>query len=225
MSFVRSTQLDAWSWDQLRVMKVGGNLKALEYFRQHGGMKDDLKGKYTSRAAQGYRDVLAKLAAEDARLYPNMVLADQDDVAVGDVAQPPGSPTEDFFATFEKSSTASITPKTTPTIVSNVSSVKPAVKTSSAGSTLKKSSIGARKPAASANKLGAKKASATSFAVAEAHAKKQEAEDAVREQRRLDDERNAVEREREEQERREAALTKILATGGVMITDKTFITQ
>ncbi|KAG4304411.1 hypothetical protein PORY_002121 [Pneumocystis oryctolagi] len=55
ISFVRSTVLDSWTWEQLRIMKVGGNLSALEYFTKHGGSSilnsKDVKAKYTSKIA------------------------------------------------------------------------------------------------------------------------------------------------------------------------------
>ncbi|KAI9597715.1 hypothetical protein BDF19DRAFT_434217 [Syncephalis fuscata] len=71
ITFVRSTQLDSWSWDQLRVMKLGGNGRALEHFRQHNGLKDDIKQRYTGRAATTYKDKLTKLCREDEALFPD----------------------------------------------------------------------------------------------------------------------------------------------------------
>jgi hypothetical protein len=46
-------------------MKMGGNGRALEHFRQYNGLKDDSKQRYTSRAAITYKDKLAKLCKED----------------------------------------------------------------------------------------------------------------------------------------------------------------
>ena len=64
----RSTQLDSWTWEQLHVMKVGGNQRASDYFKQHGGFKDNAQQRYTSRAAITYREKLLVWAAEDAKL-------------------------------------------------------------------------------------------------------------------------------------------------------------
>lgn len=67
LSFVRSTTLDTWSEDQLRLMAVGGNLRARTFFKQHGWDEvgsDKIEAKYTSRAAQLYRKQLEKDAAK-----------------------------------------------------------------------------------------------------------------------------------------------------------------
>ncbi|KAK4364630.1 hypothetical protein RND71_015988 [Anisodus tanguticus] len=73
ISFVRSTNLDSWSPEQLKMMFFGGNNRAQVFFKQHGwndGGKTDAK--YTSRAADLYRQLLskevAKSTAEDAQL-------------------------------------------------------------------------------------------------------------------------------------------------------------
>ncbi|KAI8873334.1 Arf GTPase activating protein, partial [Ramicandelaber brevisporus] len=72
ISFVRSTTLDSWSWDQLRQFKCSGNHAAAEFFRQHSTSfqqqqyAKDARAKYTSRAAALYKDALAKLIAADA---------------------------------------------------------------------------------------------------------------------------------------------------------------
>ncbi|KAK9828959.1 hypothetical protein WJX72_003048 [[Myrmecia] bisecta] len=70
LSFVRSTTLDTWTEDQLKIMSVGGNQRARQFFKQHGLFElgsDKIEQKYTSRAAQLYRQQLekdvAKLAA------------------------------------------------------------------------------------------------------------------------------------------------------------------
>ncbi|KAJ2807881.1 ADP-ribosylation factor GTPase activating protein, ER-Golgi transport [Coemansia guatemalensis] len=72
ISFVRSTVLDSWSWDQLRTMKVGGNFNAATFWRQNGGTRalaggsaSDAKSKYTGRVAQQYKAHLLKLAQQD----------------------------------------------------------------------------------------------------------------------------------------------------------------
>ncbi|KAL4434371.1 hypothetical protein ABPG75_000812 [Micractinium tetrahymenae] len=67
LSFVRSTTLDTWSEDQLRLMAVGGNQRARTFFKQHGWDEvgsDKIEAKYTSRAAQLYRKQLEKDAAK-----------------------------------------------------------------------------------------------------------------------------------------------------------------
>eukprot|EP00878_Enallax_costatus_P024563 GHUV01026218.1.p1 GENE.GHUV01026218.1~~GHUV01026218.1.p1 ORF type:complete len:178 (+),score=56.98 GHUV01026218.1:84-617(+) len=73
VSFVRSTTLDTWTEDQLRLMSVGGNHKARQFFKQHGWDEvgsDKIEGKYTSRAAQLYRQQLEKEAAKLASPAP-----------------------------------------------------------------------------------------------------------------------------------------------------------
>ena len=71
ISFVRSTNLDLWQWEQLRTMKVGGNESATKYFQTHGGAAalatKDSKTKYTSNAAVKYKEELVRRSAADAR--------------------------------------------------------------------------------------------------------------------------------------------------------------
>jgi len=65
ISFVRSTTLDTWAEDQLRLMSIGGNGRARTFFKQHGwdgSGADKIEAKYTSRAAQMYRQTLAREA-------------------------------------------------------------------------------------------------------------------------------------------------------------------
>jgi ADP-ribosylation factor GTPase-activating protein 2/3 len=69
VSFVRSTTLDTWSEDQLRLMAVGGNHRARQFFKQHGwgddaGGSDKIEARYTSRAAQQYRAQLERDARQ-----------------------------------------------------------------------------------------------------------------------------------------------------------------
>jgi hypothetical protein len=60
-----------WQWEQLRLMKVGGNESATKYFQSHGGSaalaSKDVKVKYTSNAAVKYKDELKRRAAVDAQ--------------------------------------------------------------------------------------------------------------------------------------------------------------
>lgn len=62
-----------WQWDQLRIMKVGGNESATKFFQQNGGTaalnSKDPKTKYQSNAATKYKEELKKRAARDAQEY------------------------------------------------------------------------------------------------------------------------------------------------------------
>eukprot|EP00271_Cylindrocystis_brebissonii_P020876 TRINITY_DN7174_c0_g1_i1.p1 TRINITY_DN7174_c0_g1~~TRINITY_DN7174_c0_g1_i1.p1 ORF type:complete len:377 (-),score=79.13 TRINITY_DN7174_c0_g1_i1:1669-2799(-) len=61
VSFVRSTNLDSWTVDQLKMMSFGGNGRARVFFKQHGWTDGGkIESKYTSRAADLYRQLLAK---------------------------------------------------------------------------------------------------------------------------------------------------------------------
>ncbi|KAK9716208.1 hypothetical protein RND81_06G218500 [Saponaria officinalis] len=65
ISFVRSTNLDSWSPDQLKMMCFGGNNRAHNFFKQHGWTDGGkIEAKYTSRAAELYKQILAKEVAK-----------------------------------------------------------------------------------------------------------------------------------------------------------------
>ncbi|GMN30611.1 hypothetical protein TIFTF001_002877 [Ficus carica] len=65
ISFVRSTNLDSWSPEQLKTMSFGGNNRAQVFFKQHGWTDGGkIEAKYTSRAADLYRQILSKEVAK-----------------------------------------------------------------------------------------------------------------------------------------------------------------
>ncbi|ONI06027.1 hypothetical protein PRUPE_5G035300 [Prunus persica] len=81
ISFVRSTNLDSWTPEQLKTMSFGGNNRAQVFFKQHGWTDGGkIEAKYTSRAADLYRQMLskevAKSMAEEAGL-PSSPVASQ----------------------------------------------------------------------------------------------------------------------------------------------------
>ncbi|KAF7717310.1 Arf GTPase activating protein [Penicillium ucsense] len=110
ISFVRSTNLDQWQWEQLRVMKVGGNESATKYFQTHGGSaalsSKDPKTKYTSNAAVKYKEELKRRAALDQQQYPGEVVIT--DIPAGTPsdgsATPAGDQDDDFFSSWDKPS-------------------------------------------------------------------------------------------------------------------------
>ncbi|CUS08425.1 unnamed protein product [Tuber aestivum] len=110
ISFVRSTVLDQWQWDQLRLMKVGGNESATKYFQSHGGSaalaSKDPKAKYESSTAAKYKEELKKRAAADAQLYPGEVVVEGGEEA----AAAPVEAEEDFFSSWDKPSIKRPTP-------------------------------------------------------------------------------------------------------------------
>ncbi|KAL7319641.1 ADP-ribosylation factor GTPase activating protein, ER-Golgi transport, variant 2 [Mucor circinelloides] len=94
ISFVRSTVLDSWNWEQLRMMKVGGNQAASEFFSKNGGSMNtnDARMKYTSRTGQQYKELLAKRTAQDAAANPRTVVIDIYDGAESGIEEPPATP-------------------------------------------------------------------------------------------------------------------------------------
>ncbi|XP_015278461.1 PREDICTED: ADP-ribosylation factor GTPase-activating protein 3 isoform X1 [Gekko japonicus] len=95
LSFIRSTELDSnWSWFQLRCMQVGGNANASAFFHQHGCTTNDSNAKYSSRAAQLYKEKIKYLAAQATRKHGT-------NLWLNSCEAPPLSPQEeedDFFA-------------------------------------------------------------------------------------------------------------------------------
>ncbi|TVY84804.1 ADP-ribosylation factor GTPase-activating protein glo3 [Lachnellula suecica] len=116
ISFVRSTNLDQWQWDQLRVMKVGGNESATKYFQSNGGTaalnSKDPKTKYTSNAATKYKEELKRRAAKDATEYPGeVVITDvMSNGPTDGTSTPSGDPEDDFFSSWDKPSIKRPTP-------------------------------------------------------------------------------------------------------------------
>ncbi|KAG2186777.1 hypothetical protein INT44_003003 [Umbelopsis vinacea] len=176
ISFVRSTVLDSWTWDQLRTMKVGGNQAAREYFSAHAGSSanKDARTKYSSPAGTKYKEVLAQRAKEDAIAHPSLL-----DLEIEEKPVTPSTPlspavsvasnttpdvqkeNDDFFTNFEKPKPASRTSSSRTT-----ASVRSKSNLSSSAS---RARVGA-KPL----KLGAKKgAAAFNFEEAEARAKEE----------------------------------------------------
>ncbi|KAG2124599.1 hypothetical protein DEU56DRAFT_744486 [Suillus clintonianus] len=111
ISFVRSTNLDSWQLNQLRTMKVGGNSSATEFFTRHGAMTllsdSDTKKKYSSRAAELYKEELARRVKEDVAMFPTRIVVDGVDASPVSADAAQGE--EDFFTSWEKPAA----PKTT----------------------------------------------------------------------------------------------------------------
>ncbi|KAH8553525.1 hypothetical protein BGW37DRAFT_485997 [Umbelopsis sp. PMI_123] len=177
ISFVRSTVLDTWTWDQLRTMKVGGNQAAREYFSAHAGSSatKDARTKYSSPAGTKYKELLAQRAKEDAATQPSLLDLEIEEKPTTPASSAPLSPAvsatsttsdvqkenDDFFTNFEKPKPASRASSSR-----TASSVRSKSNLSSSSS---RARVGA-KPL----KLGAKKgAAAFNFEEAEARAKEE----------------------------------------------------
>ncbi|KAG5406690.1 hypothetical protein IGI04_012809 [Brassica rapa subsp. trilocularis] len=120
ISFVRSTNLDSWSPEQLRTMMFGGNNRAQVFFKQHGWTDGGkIEAKYTSRAADLYRQLLAKevakATAEDAAIaLPSSPLAAEGSNGVSSFSVKEELPPKESF-TVKNEATSS--PKASNTVV------------------------------------------------------------------------------------------------------------
>lgn len=64
----RSTNLDSWTPEQLKMMTFGGNNRAQVFFKQHGWTDGEKReAKYTSRAAELYKQLLSKEVAKSSK--------------------------------------------------------------------------------------------------------------------------------------------------------------
>ena len=59
------TQMDSWTWHQLRCMQAGGNAAATAWFRDHNVDSEDANAKYSSRGAQLYRAHIEREGEQD----------------------------------------------------------------------------------------------------------------------------------------------------------------
>ncbi|KAK5259287.1 ADP-ribosylation factor GTPase activating protein, ER-Golgi transport [Exophiala xenobiotica] len=89
-------------------MKVGGNESATKFFQSNGGSaalaSKDAKVKYTSNAANKYKEELKRRSARDAEEYPDeVVISDESASTPADgTATPAGEPADDFFSSWDK---------------------------------------------------------------------------------------------------------------------------
>jgi len=91
VSFVRSIDLDEWTQAQIDAMKIGGNKNAREYFRKHGlkDMHGKITKKYNSKAAQSYKQELAKMLADAEKngVTPSAATSDDTVAAAANILQ------------------------------------------------------------------------------------------------------------------------------------------
>ena len=141
ISYIKSTQLDRWTWDRLKLMQSGGNAKASVFFREHGMLNNqDTHKKYHSRAAELYRN---KLASEAARQKEG----------VGVKPQTPTSPAElDFFVSELSCPAPADVPHSQEPVVQTMTAMKPS---SQAG--YSSSLIGKRAPGKKGRGMGGQK--------------------------------------------------------------------
>lgn len=219
-----STNLDSWSLQQLRALKVGGNASLSEFFTKRGGgnllppNNHDARARYTSNAASLYKEELQRRIAEDARQYPNGIHIDGLDLTpMATQTSTPAEKDDDFFESWDK---AKATPSPRPSKPSSpappsIGAGAAAAKPATGPRTVTSSSLrtGGAKPAArpmklgsklGGSKLGAKKAAAP-IDFEEAQRKAREEEERIKRlgyDKKREEEEAAALKQREEEERR-----------------------
>ncbi|KAF9565494.1 ADP-ribosylation factor GTPase activating protein, ER-Golgi transport [Mortierella alpina] len=185
VSFVRSTVLDKWTWEQLRAMTLGGNAAAKEYFNKFPGSDSkDAKTKYSSKIGTAYKEKLAQRVKEDMLAHPGKhgLEAHTEDAGSSiksGVSTPAAGADDDFFNTWNQPKKASptnstISPTLTgPPVVGLGSSTANRISSTAASRPVKSTLTSTRKTGTATKpmKLGAKKAGTLSFEEAEARAK------------------------------------------------------
>ncbi|KAF9549246.1 ADP-ribosylation factor GTPase activating protein, ER-Golgi transport [Mortierella hygrophila] len=184
VSFVRSTVLDKWTWEQLRAMTVGGNAAAKEYFNKYPGSDSkDAKTKYSSKIGLAYKEKLAQKVKDDLIAHPGRQGLENEETSKSTLSTPVSANVteDDFFNTWnqpKKPTSSTVTsPQTAGPPVVGLGSAANTTRTSTSTLTsnrpVKSTLTSARKTgmAAKPMKLGAKKTGTISFEEAEARAK------------------------------------------------------
>jgi ADP-ribosylation factor GTPase-activating protein 2/3 len=87
-------------------MKTGGNESATKYFQSNGGSaalnSKDPKTKYTSNAANKYKDELARRVEADKKKYPGDQIVDETADVEEDAASGAAGGDDDFFSSWDK---------------------------------------------------------------------------------------------------------------------------
>lgn len=109
-----SVNLDSWTWDQMRIMKVGGNTSFTDFLAKNAkgslNSSSTAKDKYTSKAADLYKDELKRRAKEDEAHYGAGIVVAEGAVeasagksdANGKSNGGAGGDDDDFFDTWDK---------------------------------------------------------------------------------------------------------------------------
>lgn len=107
LTHLSSTNLDSWSLQQLRQIKVAGNQSLADFFNKHGGSSllppgnNDARTRYSSRQANLYKEEIARRVAEDVRQNPNGIHIEGLDLTpMG--SSTPAEKQEDFFESWDK---------------------------------------------------------------------------------------------------------------------------
>ncbi|CAH7689741.1 hypothetical protein PPACK8108_LOCUS24870 [Phakopsora pachyrhizi] len=127
ISFVRSTNLDQWTWSQLRTMKVGGNNSFHDFLAKHPGSytsSTDVKSKYSSKAADLYKDELKRRCLADEAQYGKGPVIFDGLVLGSNQSLNANKKDEDFFDSWDKSDSKD-TSKAISQTAANASITKP----------------------------------------------------------------------------------------------------
>ncbi|CDJ60837.1 ARF1-directed GTPase-activating protein, putative [Eimeria maxima] len=91
LSFVRSSTMDAWQPQQLKLMECGGNSKCKNFFIEYGVWDLPLKERYATKAAAYYRALLRSAAEPSAPAPPPLNKAEAAEPDASAAASPPYS--------------------------------------------------------------------------------------------------------------------------------------
>lgn len=117
ITFVKSSNLDKWTVDNLRRFKFGGNNHAKTFFLKNNGKnfldyKIDRQVKYTSSVAKDYKAYLDFMVSRDRDLHPlEVVLEADEEFDSGYFQSSKNSSADDFFSSWKKSGASGSTTK------------------------------------------------------------------------------------------------------------------
>ncbi|CDI86630.1 ARF1-directed GTPase-activating protein, putative [Eimeria praecox] len=92
LSFVRSSTMDAWQPQQLKLMECGGNAKCKNFFMEYGVWDMPLKERYATKAAAYYRALLRSAADSSVAAPPPLDRAAAAEPDAAAAASPSFSP-------------------------------------------------------------------------------------------------------------------------------------